>query len=105
MSHCGAVHVMLKQFDPFWHFTSHAHELLQDTPFVVAPPHDWLPEHVTSHTPGPHCTLRHVPNPLHSTLHAVPAVQSTPMRHELGELHLMLHEKPGGHLTSCAHVV
>lgn len=87
------MHVTLKQFAPTLHFTSQAHELPHEMP-----PHDWLPEHVTSHGPVPHARLRHEPKPVHSTLQPVPERQSTPMRHELAVLHLITHEKPGGHL-------
>jgi hypothetical protein len=66
------------------HSTSHAHELLHETPR-----HELGPEHVTSHGPVPHSTLRHELLPEHSTVHDAPPTQLTPFLHELSVLHWM----------------
>jgi hypothetical protein len=76
------------------HVTSHAHELLHETPR-----HDAGPEHATSHGPGPHCTFWHDCLPLHSTLHDVDSWQLMPLRHALSVLHRMSHLYPAGHVT------
>ena len=83
----------LKQLAPMTHYTSHAHDMPHEMP-----EHDWLPEHVTSHGPGPHAMLRHAKLFEHSTAQPVPLRQSMPLRHELGVLHLMMHENPVGHV-------
>jgi hypothetical protein len=64
------------------HSTSHAHELLHETPR-----HELEPEHVTSHGPVPHCTFLHELVPEHSTAHDAPPMQLTPLRHWLSCLH------------------
>ena len=63
---------------------SHAHELLHDTPS-----HELMPEHVTSHGPGPHSTPWHVLPDEHITAHDAPPVQSTPLRHMPSRLQRM----------------
>jgi hypothetical protein len=64
------------------------------------PAHELLPEQLTAHGPGPHATLRHAKLPEHSIVQPVDVRQSMPMRHELGVLHLMSHEKPVGHFIA-----
>lgn len=81
--HWSAVHVtVFEQLCEPVHSTSHAHELLQETPR-----HDCVPEHVTSHGPVPHCTFLHELPPMHSTLHDAAPMQLTPLRHMLSPLH------------------
>ena len=83
--HASDVHwiVSAQLFAPE-HWTSHAHELLQETVR-----HAPGPEQLTSHGPRPHCTLRQELVPEHVRLHDSAAVQSTPLRHELSVSHLM----------------
>lgn len=66
------------------HVTSHAHELLHETPR-----HEFGPEQLMSQGPRPHETLRHEPLLAHVTLHDRPPVQLTPLVHELSESHMM----------------
>jgi hypothetical protein len=97
VSHSARLHCTLWQL-PFAkpHFTSHAHEVPQET---VS--HEFGPAQFSVQAPGPHMTPRHEARPVHWMLHEAALPQLMPLRHELSPLQRMSQLKPAGQ-TTCA---
>jgi hypothetical protein len=89
----GSGHTAIWQSSPASQSTSHSHDSKQ-----LTTSHALMPLHVTSHAPGPHCTLPQALEPSQVTAHAVESEQSMSSQ-ALLLVQLISHANPAGQVT------